>query len=88
MRTHLKRILILGLGWFFIALGIAGLFLPILQGVLFLLIGLAILSGESRWARRLLVRLRRRYPSLSGRIDEARARVRRWWARIRGGAKP
>lgn len=87
MRTHLKRILILGLGWFFIALGIAGLFLPILQGILFLLIGLALLSGESRWARRLLIRLRRRYPALSGRLDGAKARARKWWTRIRGGER-
>ena len=40
MKTHAKRILLLMVGWSFILLGIAGLFLPILQGVLFLLIGL------------------------------------------------
>jgi hypothetical protein len=36
------------LGWFFIALGIVGLVLPVLQGVLFLMIGIA-LVGRRNW---------------------------------------
>ena len=48
--TTAKRILLLIVGWAFILLGIIGLFLPVLQGVLFLLIGLMILSGEYVWA--------------------------------------
>ena len=43
-----KRVFIYILGWGFILLGIVGLFLPVLQGILFLLIGLLILSKESR----------------------------------------
>ncbi len=77
-----KRIAILALGWVFILFGIVGLFLPILQGILFLLIGLALLSIESVTARRLLERLRARYPGLSERIDLAEQRARRWWVRI------
>ena len=46
----LKRIALLALGWLFVIFGIAGLFLPLLQGVLFLLIGLLILAKEYRWA--------------------------------------
>lgn len=84
MRNHLKRIVILGLGWLFILLGIAGLFLPILQGILFLLIGLVLLSYESRTVRRFLAYLRLRYPKLSSKIQLARWYVRRWWQRLRG----
>ncbi len=59
-----KRIAILALGWGFILLGIVGLVVPILQGFLFLLIGLALLSSESKTARRILERMRVRYPGL------------------------
>jgi len=41
IKPGVKRLLALVVGWGFIALGIVGLFLPILQGVLFLLIGLS-----------------------------------------------
>ncbi len=77
-----RRIVILALGWGFILLGIVGLVLPVLQGFLFLLIGLALLSSESKTARRILERLRVRYPGLSERIDLAEQRARRWWVRI------
>lgn len=42
----------------FILLGIAGLFLPFLQGILFLVIGLSLLSAESEHARRWLEKLK------------------------------
>lgn len=41
-----------------VLLGLVGLFLPVLQGVLFLLSGLAVLGAEFPWARDLLRRLR------------------------------
>ena len=77
-----KRIAILALGWVFILFGIVGLVLPVLQGILFLLIGLALLSSESEIARRLLERLRARYPGLSEKFDLAEQRATRWWMRI------
>jgi uncharacterized membrane protein YbaN (DUF454 family) len=49
-------------GWALIVLGLGGLFLPILPGLLFLLIGLVILSARHHWARRWIVRLRERFP--------------------------
>jgi len=39
MRCRIRHYVILMLGWFFIFLGILELFLPILQGILFLCIG-------------------------------------------------
>lgn len=78
----LKRWLILLTGWSFIVLGIAGLFLPFLQGVLFLLAGLSILSSEYAWAHKLLQKLRERFPSLSLRVDTATRRTRAWLQRV------
>jgi len=64
MNRHAKRIVILIVGWTFILLGIVGLFLPILQGVLFILVGLIILSSEYLWAHHLLARVKERFPKL------------------------
>jgi uncharacterized membrane protein YbaN (DUF454 family) len=66
MKARLKQVIVIVVGWTFIVLGIAGLFLPVLQGVLFLLIGLLILSTEYVWAHNLLHKLRTRSPKLSG----------------------
>jgi|SRR5215470_4192542 len=75
MRAKVNTLLLLLLGWSFVALGVIGLFVPVLQGVLFLLIGLFVLSSEYSWARRLLRQLRRRFPSLARRSDEAARRA-------------
>lgn len=82
-----KRILTLIAGWCFIVLGIAGLFLPILQGVLFLLIGLIILSSEYVWANRLLTKLRERFPRLGRTADQATEKATAWLRRISGQPK-
>ncbi|MEQ8388871.1 MAG: DUF454 family protein [Alphaproteobacteria bacterium] len=73
MGRGLRKFATLALGWGFVLLGVAGIFLPILQGILFLLVGLWILSTESPRAKRWLDQLRRRYPRLSGKLDEAHA---------------
>jgi hypothetical protein len=78
LQKQLKRIVVLAVGWAFILLGIAGLFLPILQGVLFLLIGLLILSSEYVWAHNLLQKLRARFPKISEHLDHARTKAERW----------
>jgi uncharacterized membrane protein YbaN (DUF454 family) len=71
-----KRWLLLLTGWGFILLGIAGLFLPILQGILFLLIGLGILSSEYVWAHRLLQKLQKRFPKIAAHVHQASERAR------------
>ena len=70
-----KRIAIIATGWLFIALGVIGLILPILQGILFLLIGVAILATEYPWAKRLLGKIRARFPRLDSSIKAARERA-------------
>jgi len=73
-----RRVLVIAAGWIFLLLGIAGLFLPVLQGILFILIGLVILSTEYIWAHHLLARLHERYPKLARPLQMAREKARRW----------
>ena len=84
MARSLKRYVILSLGWFFVFLGILVLLLPILQGILFLLIGFILLSRESEWAKRQLEKLKSRYPRFAEKYDEAEPRAERLWQRIFG----
>jgi uncharacterized membrane protein YbaN (DUF454 family) len=70
VRRQLKRILILGVGSVFILLGIVGLFLPFLQGILFLIVGLVILSKESKTAHRILERWKEKHPALFSKVLE------------------
>ena len=76
-----KRWLVLLTGWGFILLGIAGLFLPILQGILFLLIGLVILSSEYVWAHSLLAKLHNRFPKMAAHVHQAFEKARSWMNR-------
>lgn len=82
VQTKAKKIALLLFGWGFILVGIIGLFLPILQGVLFLLIGLLILSSEYVWAHRLLLKIRNRFPAVVRRWDEARITTHKVMAKI------
>ncbi len=88
MKQRLKRYAVLALGWLFIFLGILGLFLPILQGILFLTIGLILLSRESERAAGKLDWLKTRYPRFGKTYDEADRRAMRLWERLRGRKKP
>lgn len=74
---------VLILGWALIALGVVGLFLPVLQGVLFILLGLYVLSRESKTARRWLEHLRSRHPAVDARLHRWRERVDRWRMKFR-----
>jgi len=78
MKQVVKKAVAIVVGWAFIALGVIGLFLPILQGVLFILIGLTILSTEYVWAHHLLAKLRSRFPRIAGYSDRARDKAAYW----------
>ena len=88
MKAVVKRAAVLVLGWAFVLLGIVGLFLPILQGVLFILIGLFILSSEYIWAHHLLHKIRERFPRAAAHLDRAREKSSRWLHRVFGGGAP
>jgi uncharacterized membrane protein YbaN (DUF454 family) len=85
MKPLTKRIVTLSVGWGFILLGIVGLVLPILQGFLFLFVGLVILSSEYVWANRLIAWLRQRFPKLGRVADEATDKAAAWLRRVSGG---
>ena len=78
----MNRIMMLGLGYGFLGLGFLGLFLPILQGVLFLAIGLIILSRHASWAERLLLRVKARYPKAGDMFTRAEGMAERWLHKV------
>jgi uncharacterized protein len=82
MSPRTKRLLKIILGWVFLVLGVAGLFLPILQGVLFLAIGLVILAQEQPWAHGLMTRIRRRYPHMAMVFDNAHRKAEAWMHKL------
>jgi tellurite resistance protein TerC len=51
-----KRVIKVVVGFTVVVIGIAGLFLPVLQGVMIIIVGLAILGTEFVWARKLMKR--------------------------------
>ncbi len=51
-----KRVIKVVIGFTVVLLGVAGLFLPFLQGIVIIVLGLAILGTEFVWARRLMKR--------------------------------
>jgi uncharacterized membrane protein YbaN (DUF454 family) len=69
-------------GYAFLVLGVLGLFLPFLQGVLFILIGLLILAKQAPWAHNLLQRFRDRHPRAAQLIDRAETTMAAWWQRV------
>jgi uncharacterized membrane protein YbaN (DUF454 family) len=82
MKAFFKRLLVQLVGWAFIVVGIIGLFLPILQGILFILIGLIVLSTQYAWAHRLLERIKARFPSVAARAHEASTKAKVWLQRL------
>ena len=76
---NLKRMALLVSGWTFVGLGVVGLFVPVLQGVLFLAVGLVLLSLVSPRLRLLRQRLVGRHPALADYL----ARARSWLDRKR-----
>ena len=85
MSRSLRDYVRLGLGWALVLLGIAGLFLPVLQGILFLCIGLVLLSRRSPLIRWLVMRVGRRWPKFRRVFDAARAKATEW--RVRFGIR-
>ena len=83
----MKPILMQALGYGFLMLGVVGLFLPFLQGFLFLFVGLIILARHAAWARHLLEELRARHPRVGGWIDRAEAKLHGWGERLGSWAR-
>lgn len=82
MNRTVKKALALVTGWVLIVLGVVGLFLPFMQGTLFLLIGLTILSSEYVWAHHLLTKVRTRFPRIAIFSDRAQKKATGWMHRV------
>jgi hypothetical protein len=77
-KAGVKVILWQALGYGFLVLGVLGMFLPILQGFLFLFVGLIILARHAPWAERLLNYLREKSPRFDRTIATAEAKMHEW----------
>ena len=80
----MTRIAMQGVGYAFLVLGVLGLFLPILQGILFIAVGLIILSRYADWARNLLDRFKRQHPKADQIITKAEELAARWGDKVVG----
>jgi len=56
-------------------LGVVGLFLPVLQGILFLALGLLLLSIDIPWFRRFAEALEKKHPRLESFLKKWRQRL-------------
>ncbi|OGC80991.1 hypothetical protein A2943_03155 [Candidatus Adlerbacteria bacterium RIFCSPLOWO2_01_FULL_51_16] len=77
MKYHIKRITIFALGIIFLVFGVLGLFLPFLQGFLFIAIGLLLLSLYSPTLREWVETHTRRWPKLHSIVGKTDAWLRR-----------
>ena len=64
-------------GCAFIILGILGCFLPILQGILFLAVGVALLAPYVPWFKKIRNTLYRRFPKAKRFVEDLKARLRK-----------
>jgi len=62
-------------GWGFLAVGLAGLVLPILQGWLFIALGAVLLARDVPVFARLVCWTERRFPRLRGVLEQWRGRL-------------
>ena len=80
MQKHIKRIFIVAVGIAFVLLGLLGLALPFLQGILFLVIGLILLSLASPRVREWMEHHTRKRPKLHAIVE----RIEEWIVRVIG----
>ena len=79
------RVAVLTVGWLLVLIGIVGLFLPVLQGGLSLVVGFALLSIASQTVHLKLRSLMGRWPRAWKRLEKLRRRVHAWLHRRHGG---
>jgi len=67
MQNKTKKILLEVIGWFFIIIGIPSLVVPFLQGILFIVIGLYILSFRFPGLENIFKRFFKKFPGVGER---------------------
>jgi uncharacterized membrane protein YbaN (DUF454 family) len=78
-RSRVRRAVKIVVGIALIPLGIVGLFLPFLQGILFLVLAFLLLASEVPFVARLRDRLKERYPGHLDGAERLGARLHRWF---------
>ncbi|MFO1075388.1 MAG: PGPGW domain-containing protein [Geminicoccaceae bacterium] len=73
------RIATVSAGYAFLAFGVIGIIVPVLHGMLFLVVGLALLARHEPWARAVLERLKRQHPRVRAIIDRGERLTQRWF---------
>lgn len=81
---HTKLVLRHAVGWLFIVLGILGCFLPILQGILFLAIGVFLLADYVPFFGRIRDWIHRKFPHITERVHEMGRRFKARFHRDEG----
>ena len=76
--AKISRIKWLLLGGGFVVLGIIGLFLPFLQGILFIVFGILCLSKGSALVRSQKIAFKRRFPKLGSKLTYLEDKARAW----------
>lgn len=82
MARHIKRISIQTIGFALLLLGVAGILLPIINGTIFLIAGLVLLSVYSERAKKILHTLGRQHPQ----AEKAVIKIERWVLKVVGEA--
>lgn len=77
MLRHTKRVLLLIFAIIFLVLGVLGIFLPFLQGILFLAIALVLLSMLSPTVREAIERQTRKHPKVHSVVLKAEGFIRK-----------
>jgi hypothetical protein len=72
------RLMVLVIGALLVVVGIAGLVLPGIQGVLTIMLGLAVMSLASEFVHRQLRRLLARWPTAGQKMERFRERIHSW----------
>jgi sulfite exporter TauE/SafE len=75
----MPRSLRIVLGGVLLVLGVAGLALPLLQGVLFIVLGVVLLARDIPLFARISAWLRSRFPGISRAAEDTRRRITEWW---------
>ena len=70
-----RQVIILVIGGTLLLLGLLGMVLPIMPGVIFFPLALAILAAEFAWAARWLLHIRRSAKNMQDRVHNGEA----WW---------
>ncbi|MBY0273031.1 MAG: hypothetical protein K2X02_06475 [Alphaproteobacteria bacterium] len=76
------RLLRLILGYFFLLIGMIGIFIPLLQGWLFIILGLLLLKGHAKWVKTLNLWVSKKYPKSRSIIRRLHKTINDWLSKL------